>query len=110
MKFKIDRRRWLRGEGAENSRLLRVSDGKMCCLGQVALQCGVREHEIAWQETPDGIRPGSKNGMPEWIRYTTIDCEEAMSINDSKRRKPELREKALIKLFKKNGDALTFNH
>lgn len=43
---------WLRGEGSSNSYLLRRGDGKMCCMGQLALRCGVPaedllgEHEV----------------------------------------------------------------
>jgi hypothetical protein len=33
MKLTVDRKTWLRGEGDRVSRLLRPSDGQMCCLG-----------------------------------------------------------------------------
>ena len=39
--LKIDRRTWLRGEGASQSFLLREADGKMCCLGFACLAAGL---------------------------------------------------------------------
>lgn len=46
IKVYIDRSRWLRGEGPEDSRLLRSTDGKMCCLGFCLLELGKTEDEI----------------------------------------------------------------
>jgi hypothetical protein len=43
MKFVIDRSKWLRGEGTGDSFLLRPSDGKMCCVGQMCKQLGVSD-------------------------------------------------------------------
>lgn len=45
---KIDRSKWLRGEGAENSYLLRSADNQMCCLGFVAKQLlGMKDDQIS---------------------------------------------------------------
>lgn len=46
MKLTIDRSKWLRGEGSDESYLLRESDGKMCCVGFFAIACGVSPDEI----------------------------------------------------------------
>ena len=46
MKLVIDRATWLRGEGHEQSYLLRECDGKMCCLGFFALACGLHPERI----------------------------------------------------------------
>lgn len=40
-KFTVDRRTWLRGEGGVSSKLMRSSDGKMCCLGFLGEACGL---------------------------------------------------------------------
>lgn len=42
----INRKTWLRGEGTSPSRLLRSSDGKMCCVGFICLAEGVPEEAI----------------------------------------------------------------
>lgn len=47
MEFIIDRTLWLRGEGPTRSRLLRPSDGKMCCVGQMCKQLGLTDNDIS---------------------------------------------------------------
>lgn len=42
----IDRSIWLRGEGEDESRLLRVADGKMCCVGIYLAACGVPSSQL----------------------------------------------------------------
>lgn len=44
--FTVERSKWLRGEGHQESALLRESDGKMCCMGFYALACGAKSEEI----------------------------------------------------------------
>ncbi len=46
IKVQINRKRWLRGEGSNVSRLLRESDGKSCCLGFVERKRGAKKHHI----------------------------------------------------------------
>lgn len=53
MKLVIDRSKWLRGEGSEASGLLRSSDGKMCCLGQLALSIGATPEQITHVDEPE---------------------------------------------------------
>lgn len=48
----VERRRWLRGEGSTPSRLLRSTDGKMCCLGFACLALGKTEDEIRDRKSP----------------------------------------------------------
>lgn len=55
MKVVIDRKRWLRGEGSSTSKLLRSSDGKMCCLGFVCIQAGASETDIMDISSPISI-------------------------------------------------------
>lgn len=45
MKLVIDRNRWLRGEGGAVSKLHRISDGKMCCLGFFCYALGASDLE-----------------------------------------------------------------
>lgn len=45
MDLVIDRSKWMRGE-EKPGKLLRKSDGKMCCLGFFSLACGLKPDEI----------------------------------------------------------------
>lgn len=42
----LDPETWLRGEGINLSYLLRHTDGKMCCMGQLASQLGIDPDEL----------------------------------------------------------------
>ena len=48
----VDRRTWLRGEGAVKSCLLRPKDGKMCCMGFVAKVKGYSDEQICGMSCP----------------------------------------------------------
>jgi hypothetical protein len=52
LKVTVDRKWWLRGEGASGSALLRKSDGKMCCLGFAAKAAGCVNDEIEGLTSP----------------------------------------------------------
>lgn len=59
MKFTIDRRYWLRGEGGEPSFLYR-SDREthnMCCLGQISEQCGIDKTDLDRLRQPNTFAP-----------------------------------------------------
>lgn len=51
MKFTIDRERWSRG-GDPEPKLVRSTDGKMCCLGFFLLACGVSREELLDKDEP----------------------------------------------------------
>ncbi len=106
MRFKVDRRTWYRGKGAAGSKLLRESDGKMCCLGSVALQCGVKKEAIKNIAIPANI-PKGKKLLPEWV---VKNCSDAMICNDKPSISDDKREARLKKIFKEHGDIITFNH
>jgi len=55
MKLVIDRKTWLRGEGVDNSYLLRGKDGRRCCLGFLASQCGILDEYLMRVEAPNQI-------------------------------------------------------
>lgn len=55
MILRIDRKKWLRDEGSRRSKLLRGSDGKMCCLGFYSLACGLKEKDIRNFQSPSDI-------------------------------------------------------
>lgn len=62
-KVVVDRSKWLRGEGAVNSFLLRESDGKMCCLGFVLKQAYDKTDEDLLQfKAPSCTRKSQADG------------------------------------------------
>ena len=111
MHYEIDRRTWLRGEGSGVSYLLRRRDGKMCCLGQVALQRGLTESAIIGLAVPCDTTPIQRSKFPEWIKdESSALINDAMSTNDSCGISDEDREATLKAIFISAGDSITFNH
>lgn len=91
MKLIIDRKTWLRGEGSEDSRLLRGSDGKMCCLGFYGLACGLEPKEIKGMEAPFNLPEESLKKVSPWLllradrggaREPSSACSTLMTTND----------------------------
>lgn len=81
LKFTVDRKRWLRGEGERNSLLLRAADDKMCCLGFACLAAGHTEGEIRGVATPTGITR-SRDGRCLLPSYGSSQISRAMEWND----------------------------
>jgi hypothetical protein len=87
MNLVIDRKRWLRGEGAHDSKLLRPSDGKMCCLGFYGLACGLSADQICGAGSPRTALGGLAM-WPAWMRmaaaasHLSDDAADLMEIND----------------------------
>lgn len=118
-KLTIDRNTWLRGESDSN--LLRESDGKMCCLGQLSKQCNIADEVILDEGALNG--PLNKDKLStEYINHPVIgkllkeiykdttanktvygSTDEAfklMKINDRFNISEEEREKELVEEFK----------
>lgn len=95
IKFTVKRSSWFRGKGAEDSRLLR-KDGKMCCLGFLALSCGFIEEEILQKPTPMQIQLSSARSS---IEFPLIGYSRLMCINDAEGYSEGLREERLKKEF-----------
>lgn len=87
----IDRRRWLRGEGPDASRLLRKTDGKMCCLGFVCEAVGVSAERLVNRGTPrvvvsgvDGLAVRGElipDGLAQLLQHADA-VADAMRVND----------------------------
>lgn len=110
MKLTIDRFRWLRGEGAAGSRLLRTEDGKMCCLGFHALACGATETDICDVPTPSARKNLLKEAAP-WLYSITrlsFDASELIRINDTDSLTDAQREGLLTEIFARNGVEVEF--
>lgn len=112
MKVQVDRRTWLRGidsgmflEG-ENSYLLRGSDGKMCCLGFVCLNCGVDRSDMENIREPDRL-----SGQYDDIEDILVDhahnhlphIPDMILVNDEHNISDEVREAKLTALAKQLG-------
>jgi hypothetical protein len=125
MNFTIKRSKWLRGEdcwmrGEEDenvSVLLRPSDGKQCCMGQVASQCGVPDEELKLVPTYDELLCDHDfNGqllspfVKEDEGFTNeVDwLSQCYSTNDDPGMTDEDRERILTDRFAAHGHTLTF--
>lgn len=133
MKFTIDRTKWHRGFGPKGSALLikklkndsDVDDideevfnlppsslGKMCCLGQVSKQCGIKDNDLEAIACPSDLNRISQDRLPSWMfnsfRMHAKACIEAMNVNDGKKITDEVRERKLKEIFIANGDELEF--
>lgn len=116
-KLTIDRSKWLRGEGANDSYLLRERDGKMCCLGFWCLMHGLTAEDISNHETPADI-PNALEVAPfaEPLMMTccgghddrhlvTSDLGEALTVTNDKVGMDDAdREAKLIELFRTHLD------
>jgi len=122
LKVIVDRKRWLRGEGATNSSLLRERDGKMCCLGFACLAAGHTEDEIRGRLIPSALAAPKVPGMEAVKGFYSygitlsggarpIESDrmgEAMSINDNAYFMESVRESKLIAIFDDLGMELSF--
>ena len=109
MKLTIPREWWLRGEGGGMSRLLRVEDRKMCCVGLFALQVlKMRESQIEDAKTLSDVRD-TGCGWPITLNKVPIgSMSEFYSVNDNISISDDIREFALTKLFAKLGVTVEF--
>ncbi len=103
--YTIDRKTWLRGEGWQNSFLLR-KDGKYCCLGQICLQEGVSKENLLGLASPVTLL--NTYQINTWLTEDTGLMSVAMGINDNDETTDEEKEKTLIELFAKHEVTLTF--
>jgi hypothetical protein len=124
----IEESKWYRGKGGVQSRLLRVEDGKMCCLGFDALACGLKEGNILDAAFPTSVQysyPTSKYvaaPLPtemQWLEGSTDDFadeegeyksyEAAIGdINDDDTISDDERKERLRPLFAVGGVELVF--
>src|ERR1700722_12417701 len=101
MKFTIDRKTWLRGEGGGESYLRRPSDSKMDCFGQRAVACGIDMEALLSRRFPDTVAPEHSKG--DWrtltLRTGLIRTIRIMAINDDQVICDEERERRLKQEF-----------
>lgn len=121
-KFTVTRHNWLRGEGGDDSRLLRPEDGKMCCLGHISLQCGITQDEImnvlapagiideAWGLFPEPLRPMKRpyRGINKTWNDNSGLAHVMMGLNDDETITDEDREHRLKQIAASRGIKLEF--
>lgn len=115
MKLVIDRSKWIRGQGDMVSALL-TSEGKMCCLGFFAKECGLTDNQIHCKPAPANVGKidkeiWDKNMLRNDLPYDTAHSPvamELMTINDSKSLPETEREKDIAKLFATFGVEVEF--
>lgn len=106
MKFQIDRRYWLRGEGGFNSRLLRLKDMKMCCVGFFCITNGLGQEEIA-EKTIYGSTKLSNYINDPFMNHPRYS-NSIYDINDEMRLSDHERERLLEAAFKERGHEVEF--
>lgn len=115
---RIDREKWIRGGYSPEGESVQTSlwDPNInagCCLGHAIHQVSGRTWEqLSFKSSPQRILKG-KSFLTEWdAEFSSVDnnalAEDAMEINDDSSISDKMREKALIKLFKKNKVKLEF--
>lgn len=107
----IDRSRWLRGEGASASRLLRPCDGKMCCLGFYLESCGLTPEVMLDEETPFNVREKIEGSGAEWLLNGISHSGSGMALmiaNDNMGKTDVSREGYIKQMFEEHGVDVTF--
>ena len=111
MKLTITRSNWLHGE-KYNSRLLRTSDNKMCCLGFLAKMLGSSDDDIKGQYSPaTAPKVAWIEGMVDSDSVCKLDSrisDHLMQVNDNQLITDTEREEKLQSLFSTLGVEVEF--
>jgi hypothetical protein len=125
--FIVERKKWLRGEGSEDSCLL-TEGNRMCCLGFYAEACGLDRKVIRGLSSPmkavyatqghfiENYKDKLSTRKSDVIWKTklvksgrdTATCNDMMKINDDEHIDDTIRETKLTALFKKLGIRIKF--
>jgi len=114
VKVTVRRNKWLRGENYDVTRLLRPSDGKMCCLGFACLALGETEDSILDVSHPVTVSERHQRSVGNLTSFINNDWEhpkpvdEAMRINDLKDLDDKERETEITKLLAQVGLDMEF--
>lgn len=112
MKFTVDRKKWLRGVGFEESRLL-TGDGQRCCFGFVCQQLGMEDDSIMRHLTVGSISFSQRNRRLMDFAFSGNTEEHdwiwsAYKINDNRSIGDPERESKLVTIFSANGHEIEF--
>lgn len=116
--LRIDRSIWLRGEGSEDSRLLREGDGKQCCNGILLEALGVPRELLADRTSAYSLATSRYLSIAHVVGLVYFDdagilhdsdwARTLYSINDNPDICEAVRERKLTKAFKEGGVEVTF--
>jgi len=110
--FTISRKLWHRGKRKHPSALLVPQTGKMCCLGQIALQLGFSKDEIRNKPSPAALENREAfeklNLVLLEVACSTGIGGSMMEINDEADLPDPEREAELRRLARKGGFKLRF--
>jgi len=111
MKLTIDRTNWLRGEGVQESYLLRATDGKRCCIGFLAQACGIPDSKLS--DTRSLYKLALDSGTKLHINDSFLSefdprIEDAYLINDTEVYEEKAREEKIAGLLGQLGVTVTF--
>lgn len=117
MKLTIKRKEWLHGEGSSKSYLLRPNDEKKCCLGILAIACGISPAALRGRRAPAELL--DLPPMPEYYQWTvnlaevrsTTAADEAMRVNDMigvTIESEQEREQLITQIFREHGIDVQF--
>lgn len=113
----IERERWARGEG--DGKLL-ASDGRMCCLGFAAAQCGVGAEFMLDEPAPSDLDEVQqelvRSRLPWLLRGASsfvdaddsVDADALMKANDSPTISDAVRETRIAAIFADHGTTVVF--
>lgn len=104
--FVIDRSKWHRGTAA-GSRLLRLDNGKMCCLGFYALACGLTPEAIQDECLYRQLSIEAQAELPHELLEKALHQFLVMT-NDSPELSDHRREKLITDNFATIGVAVEF--
>jgi len=102
MKFTVIREQWFRGQGSSESRLIRKTDGKMCCVGFFCQAEGFPLEQL------DGITTYAKLTNNKSDKFENPIDASIYTINDSVYTTDEYKEATLKKAFLDLGDEVDF--
>lgn len=122
LKFELDKERWYRGAGDPGSSALLRSDGKQCCIGQLASSCGLADASLRKKSSIDSLGLGTLIELPrgmrwlgheeercgvEGVEYIRVTCSDAAnecySINDDPDTTDDEKIALLKPIFAANG-------
>ncbi len=107
-KFIIDRTKWHRGKGTQNSRLLSPSSGKMCCLGFLCKAYGVTDEQMFDIAVPYKLSDTARQKLPKWLQDHNTPADLLIGVNDKCDIVGAEKEKQLTRLFALKGIEVTF--
>ena len=109
----VEKKRWYRGQGSDDSALLLAKGAKMCCIGFLARTCGVKPKEMRGISDVALLPRIKDEGLPyqalhQIFKQEGYNLEAAYRTNDNRYVSEAVRIKQLKILGRKLGVNFTF--